>query len=85
MVRWTREINGQLTKAGWHETRSWQQSENSTAARFERQLAAKQHPHQAMEMSISFSESGKLTGTSNVITIPEMKLVPSDAANDPTP
>ena len=85
MVRWTRDIGSQLTKAGWHETRSWQQSANSAAARFERPMAAKHHPHQAMEMAISFSESGKLTGTSNVITIPEMELVPSDVANDHTP
>lgn len=85
MVRWTREMNGQLTKAGWHETRSWQQSENSTAARFERRLVANQHLHQAMELTISFSKSGKLTGTSNVITIPEMELVPSNVENDHTP
>jgi hypothetical protein len=85
IVRWARDISSQLAKAGWHETRSWQQSANSAAARFERPMAATQHPHQAMEMTISFSESGKITGTSNVIAIPEMELVPSDAANDHTP
>lgn len=85
IVRWTRDISGQLTKAGWHETRSWQQSANSTAARFERRLAKNQHRYQVMELTISFSESGNLTGTSNVITVPEMELVPSDAANDHTP
>lgn len=85
IVRWTRDISGQLTKAGWHETRSWQQSENSTAARFERRLAENQHLRQAMELTISFSESGKLTGTSNVITIPEMELVPSNLTNDHAP
>ena len=85
IVRWTRDISGQLTKAGWHEARSWQQSENSTAARFERRLAESQHLRQAMELTISFSESGKLTGTSNVITIPEMELLPSNLANDHAP
>jgi len=85
MVRWTRDIGSQLTKAGWHETRSWQQSANSATARFERPMTAKHHPHQAMELTISFSESGKLTGTSNVIAIPEMELVPSDAPHVQAP
>ncbi|MFT4556556.1 MAG: hypothetical protein ACKVII_00065 [Planctomycetales bacterium] len=85
IVRWTRDISSQLTKAGWHETRSWQQSANSATARFERPMTVKHHPHQAMELTISFSESGKLTGTSNVIAIPEMELAPSDAPHVQAP
>ncbi|MGZ0173175.1 MAG: hypothetical protein ACKVHE_26905 [Planctomycetales bacterium] len=74
--RWARDMSSQLLAAGWHETRAWQQSATSAAARFE-QRSAKQH--QAMEVTISLSDTGKLTGTSNVIAIPEMELVPTAA------
>ncbi|MDA0807323.1 MAG: hypothetical protein O2983_15650 [Planctomycetota bacterium] len=83
--RWTHDISMKLTTAGWHQTRSWQQSANSTAARFERPMAATRHPHQAMELTLSFFESGRLTGTSNVIALPTQERAPFDAADDHTP
>lgn len=83
--RWGSDISRQLSEAGWHEARPWQQSANSAKARFERTMVAKVHPHQAIELTLSLSESGKLIGTSNVIAMPKMKPVPSGAANDHTP
>lgn len=74
--RWVREMGRQLLAAGWHETRAWQQSKTSATARFEHQTDEKRR---AMELSISLSNSGKLTGLSNVIAIPKMILVPADA------
>lgn len=83
--RWAGDLSRQLSKAGWHEARPWQQSPNSATARFERTMAVNRRPYQAIEMTLSFSESGKLIGTSNVIAIPKMEPVPSDDANDHTP
>ncbi len=83
--RWARGINNQLTETGWHETRSWQQSASSASARFERSADPKHHPHQAMELTISFAESGQLTGTSNVIVIPDLELLPFDAPHVQAP
>ena len=82
--RWTQNISTQLTTAGWQQTRSWQQSANATAARFERRMISTGHPRQAMELTLSFSESGRLTGTSNVIALPTPERAPSDAAEDHT-
>ena len=76
--RWARQISSQLAAAGWHETRAWQQSVNSAAARFERRIDKNSLSNPAMELAISLSEAGKLTGTSNVIAIPAMELVPAD-------
>lgn len=76
--RWARQISSQLTATGWHETRAWQQSANSAAARFQRRIVRNSLSHQAMELTISLSEAGKLTCTSNVIAIPAMELAPAD-------
>ena len=82
--RWTQNISTQLATAGWHQTRSWQQSANSTAARFERPMISTSRPRQAMELTLSFSDSGRLTGTSNVIALPTQERAPFDAADDHT-
>ena len=78
IARWVTELGDELTEAGWHEARAWRQSTNSAVARFEREGVSGQQPKQAMELSISLSEAGNLTGTSNVIAIPEMQLVPTE-------
>ena len=74
--RWIRDMTEQLTATGWHQARSWQQSADSSTARFERTKDGSRRPRQAVEISISFTEAGKLTGTANVIAIPEFELVP---------
>lgn len=80
--RWTRDIGSQLTGSGWHEARPWQQSANLATARFE-YVGNKHRPsRQAIELSISFNGTDKLTGTANVIVIPEMELVPQDGAQN---
>ncbi len=74
--RWARDLTRQLTGTGWHEARPWQQSTDAATARFERANDGNRHPRQAIELTISFAENRKLTGTANVIAIPEMELVP---------
>lgn len=74
--RWSRDVSSQLTSAGWHETRSWQQSDNSAAARFERSAFDNQKSHLAIELTILLSAAGILTGTSNVFAVPELELIP---------
>lgn len=73
--KWADDLSSRLLAAGWQQSRAWQQSETSTAARFEERTTQQ---HRAMELSISLSETGKLTGTSNVIAIPKMELVPTE-------
>lgn len=82
--RWTRDITHQLTGSGWHEARPWQQSTNSATARFERSGDKQRQSRQAIELSISFDGTDKLTGTANVISIPEMELVPRDGTQNLT-
>ncbi len=77
--RWSQDVSSQLTAAGWHETRAWQQSANSAAARFERTVPDKQQSQLALELTISLSAAGKLTGTSNVFAVPRLELIPPDA------
>ncbi len=73
--RWSRDVSGQLTSAGWHATRPWQQSDNSAAARFERSAFDNQESHLAIELTILLSAAGILTGTSNVFAVPELELM----------
>jgi hypothetical protein len=80
--RWTRDISSQLTGSGWHEARPWQQSANSATARFEHVGDKQRRSRQAIELSISLDGSDKLTGTANVIAIPEMELVPRDGTQN---
>ncbi|NQV23379.1 MAG: hypothetical protein HQ518_03335 [Rhodopirellula sp.] len=75
--RWVIDLSSQLTEAGWHEVRPWQQSPDSATARFEREPVEPRKPGQAIELTISFAADNKLTGTVNVITIPVIELVPS--------
>lgn len=77
--RWSQDISNQLTAAGWHEARAWQQSADSAAARFERSAPDAQQSLLALELTISLSAAGKLTGTSNVFAVPRFELIPPDA------
>jgi len=73
--RWSRDVSSQLTAAGWHETRPWQQSDNSATARFERSAFDNQESHLAIELTILLSAAGILTGTSSVFAVPDLKLM----------
>ena len=73
--RWSREVSSQLTSAGWHETRPWQQSDNSATARFERSAFDNQESHLAIELTILLNAAGILTGTSSVFSVPDLELV----------
>lgn len=80
--RWVSEISSQLADAGWQQTRPWQQSVHSATARFEHPQDEQHIQQQALEIAISIDRSNKLTGTANVIVIPEMELVhPGETQN----
>jgi hypothetical protein len=83
--RWVHDVSNQLTATGWHEARSWQQSDSSAAARFERSATAQHRSHLAIELTISLSAAGKLTGTSNVFAVPALELVPFDTTQPHAP
>lgn len=83
--RWIREISDQLANAGWQQTRPWQQSGDSAAARFEQARDGQYKQQRAIEFAISIDGSNKMTGTANLIVIPEMELVlPGITDDSPT-
>lgn len=83
--RWTRELTGQLVRAGWHEAHPWQQSADAATARFERGTMGQRQANQAIEIAVAFDGLSRITGTVNVISIPGVELVPqTDAENSLT-
>lgn len=73
--RWIDEISDQLSRAGWQQSRPWQQLKSSATARFEHTRDGQRQQRRAIEFAVSIDGLNKLTGTANVIVIPEIELV----------
>lgn len=80
--RWIGELTDQLVRAGWHQAHPWQQSSTAATAGFERGTTGQR---QAIEIAISFDGTNRITGTVNVINVPDIELVPKpDTENTQT-